>query len=487
MKRKITAITAVVLAVSVFFGFLAKKNDAYESLKPLMEVYAIIQDSYVDDEKTDPQDLVEEAINGMVKHLDPFSQYLDKQSYEDMTADTKAEFGGLGIEISIKDGQLTVVAPIEDTPAYRAGIKAGDKIIAIEGESTEGIDIMDAVHKLRGKPDTEVTITVQRGVEPKPRDITITRAIIKIKTARYYILGDDTGYIKINEFMGRADKVVNEAVREFNEKKINKLILDLRNNPGGLLDQSVRVSDFFLSKEKMIVYTQGREKSKRAEFKAEKDKIYKGDVVVLINNGSASASEIVAGALQDNKRAIVLGSRTFGKGSVQTIVPLSDKSALRLTTAQYFTPGGDKIHGVGIKPDIELDEPIPSSFTAGLYDDGHIEKFAVKYLKEHPEGLTAEMKESVKVSESDLKVLFEKDMDEKLLEEFGKFLRRESIDVKAQEFAADREIILRWIKSEIAKKHKGRDAERRASIENDTQVKRAINILNAFTRISEIQ
>jgi len=512
MKKKIILVGILLLSVYSFAGLFGNKKDkeSYEALKPLMEVYSIIQESYVDEEKTQPKDLVDGAIKGMVSKLDPFSQYLDPQSYKDMNEDTKAEFGGLGIEISIKDGQLVVVAPIEDTPAYKAGIKAGDKIMQIDGESTEGIDIMDAVHKMRGTPGTKVTITIQRGNDPTWKDYTITRDIIKIKTVRYNVIMNDIGYIKINEFMGDASGEINKALKSFKKKEIKKLIIDLRNNPGGLLDQAVKSADLFLPKGKMIVYTQGRSKDSKIEFKAEDDENYNAKIVILVNKGSASASEILAGALRDNNKAILLGTKTFGKGSVQTIIPLSDRSALRLTTAQYFTPSGKKIHGIGIEPDIELEEPLPSSYSASLYDKNYFEEFADSYLKKHPEGLSKlksqeksdeesgaknvtdttkiedKSKEEIKVSESDIKVLFKQTEDDKLFEEFKKWLKKEKNEaLQIQELTADKEILLNWIKTEIAKKQKGRGAAREIAVENDIQVKRAVNILNTLARLTE--
>ena len=483
MKKRFLLFVFVLTLVFSFALKADRQKEAYEALKPLMEVYAIIQESYVDEDKTKPKDLAESAIKGMVEHIDPFSQYMDPQAYKDMSDDTKAQFGGLGIEISVKDGQLMVVSPIEDTPAYNAGIKAGDKIMLIEGESTEGLDVMDAVHKLRGEPGTKVTISIQRGTIPDYKDYTIQRAVIKIETARYNTIGDDIGYIRINQFMGDGAEIVEKGLKEFKKDKIKRLIIDLRDNPGGLLDQSVRISDFFLPKGDMVVYTEGRSKSKGIEFRSENDPIYKGDIVVLINGGSASASEIVAGALQDHNRAVIVGTQSFGKGSVQTIIPLSDKSALRLTTATYMTPSGKKIHGVGIKPDIIMEEEIPSSYTASLFDRNVFEDFVKEYLKKHPEGIESAKKESVKVSESDIKVLFKKDDDQKLMDDFRKYLKEKKEDIKVQELAQDKSAILKWIKMEIAKNLKGRGASRKAAIENDTQVKRAIDLLNTMDKL----
>jgi len=480
MKRML--LYAVIISVLAAPAAHAKKDrDPYEALKPLMEVYAIIQESYVDTDKTDPDDLVQGAIKGMVTNLDPFSQYLDVQSYKDMNDDTKAEFGGLGIEISLnKDGQLIVVSPIEDTPAFKAGILAGDKIMQIEGESTDGLTVMDAVHKLRGEPGTKVTISIQRGNAQEWKDYTITRAIIKVQTVRFTTIGEDTGYIRINEFMGKAAAGVSEALDDFSKKKINKVVIDLRNNPGGLLDEAVRISEFFLPKDTMIVSTSGRDQEKAIKFRSEKDRKYKGRLVLIINEGSASASEILAGAMQDNKRAVIIGSRSFGKGSVQTIIPLSDKSALRITTAKYFTPNGKQIHGVGIKPDIELKEPVPTAYTVSLYDKGYFEEFASEFLKKNPEGLNGKEKSNVNVSEKDIKRIYKKGGDEDLLESFVKFVKTKDAEADVQEIASDRESILKNIKTEIGKKQGGRLASKNAAIENDIQIKRAVDILNTM-------
>jgi len=484
MKKNILLIILLIMVTAMPL-YAKKDRDAYEALKPLMEVYAIVQDSYVDEEKTVPDDLVTGAIKGMVQTLDPFSQYLDQQSFKDMNEDTKAEFGGLGIEISVKDGQLTVVAPIEDTPASNAGIQAGDKIMFIDGETTDGLEVMDAVHKLRGQPGTKVTITVQRGQE-QPKDYVITRAVIKIETARYSVINDKYGYIRINEFMGKASDVVLNAIGEFREKKIKKVIIDLRNNPGGLLDQAIKVSDIFLPNDKVIVSTAGRNKEKLQKFKSSDNIEFKGDIVIIVNEGSASASEILAGALKDNDKAVVIGTNTFGKGSVQTIIPLSDNSAIRLTTQQYFSPNGNKIHGVGIKPDIEIKDPVASSFSVDLLEKGLITEFVTDYLKKNPEGIDAAKKEKngAKVSESDIKVFFKKSFDEKLMEDFAKWLKQKGEDVQPQEFSSDNEILAKWIKTEMALKQKGRNVSRAVSVENDTQIKRAMDILDTVSRLS---
>ncbi|MGE5246714.1 MAG: S41 family peptidase [Verrucomicrobiota bacterium] len=353
--------TAAVLAVFVtgfVVGDLTTSRDsaqatvAYSQLKIFGEVLSLIQSSYVEEVNVD--NLVRGAINGMVQTLDPHSSYLTPDMLKQVEVETKGAFGGLGIEIGVKDGLLTVIAPIEDTPAARAGIRAGDKIVRIEKESTKNMTVMDAVKLLRGEPGTKVTITIVRESVPEPKNYTITRDIIKIKSVKSKALEDNIGYIRLVQFQQDSHQEVNRALQEFLKQKggLKGLILDLRNNPGGLLDQAVKVADEFIDSG-LIVYTDGRVEAQKTKYVAHKEGTYTGfPIVVLVNAGSASASEIVAGALQDHGRAIILGQRTFGKASVQTILPLEDGSALRLTTARYYTPNGRSIQARGIEPDI---------------------------------------------------------------------------------------------------------------------------------------
>ncbi len=353
--------TAAVLAVFVT-GFVvgdlttsrnsAQATVAYSQLKVFGEVLSLIQSSYVEEVNVD--NLVRGAINGMVQTLDPHSSYLTPDMLKQVEVETKGSFGGLGIEIGVKDGFLTVIAPIEDTPAARAGLQAGDKIVRIEKESTKNMTVMDAVKLLRGEPGTKVTITIVRESVPEPKNYTITRAIIKIKSVKSKAMEDNIGYIRLAQFQQDSHQEVNRALQEFLKQKggLKGLILDLRNNPGGLLDQAVKVADEFIDSG-LIVYTDGRVEAQKTKYVAHKEGTYSGfPIVVLVNAGSASASEIVAGALQDHGRAIILGQRTFGKASVQTILPLEDGSALRLTTARYYTPNGRSIQARGIEPDI---------------------------------------------------------------------------------------------------------------------------------------
>jgi carboxyl-terminal processing protease len=301
--------------------------------------------------------LVSGAINGMLHSLDPHSAYLTPDLYKELQSDTQGRFGGLGIEITVKGGILTVVSPIEDTPAFKAGIKPGDQIFKIEEEFTKDMSLVDAVKKMRGLKGTKINLTIRREGSPDLIDFSLVRDIIRVRSVRSRSLEPGYGYIRLAQFQERSDRDLQRALEKLAAEKggMKGLVLDLRNNPGGLLTQAVRVSDLFLESG-LIVYTEGRIEAQKQKYFAQKDGSWMDfPIVVLVNGGSASASEIVAGALQDHKRAVVLGTKTFGKGSVQTILPLDDSSALRLTTARYFTPNGRSIQTTGIVPDIVLD------------------------------------------------------------------------------------------------------------------------------------
>ncbi len=344
-------IVIVCFAVMVCNSAFANTVDIskYEKLKIFAKVMAIIDNNYVD--KVNDVNLVDDAIKGMVSSLDPHSSYMTKKEYNELKVVTTGKFGGLGIEITLKDGILTVIAPIEDTPAFRAGIKAKDMIMKINGKSTLGMSLQDAVKMMRGKPNTKVTITILRSKKQKPFDLTITRAIIHVKSVKYKKI-DNIGYLRILQFQQGTTKEVENALSKL--KNIKGLVIDLRNNPGGLLQEAIGVSDLFV-KQGVIVSIRGRNKDDTQYFYADNDNnepTY--PIVVLINSGSASASEIVAGCLKDDKRAIIMGVKSFGKGSVQSIIPLSDGSALRLTTARYYTPSGRSIQAVGIEPDVKV-------------------------------------------------------------------------------------------------------------------------------------
>src|SRR5918992_4165713 len=312
----------------------------YESLESFSNILAIVRKNYVEEVET--KNLVNGAINGMLHSLDPHSAYLTPDLYKELQMDTQGRFGGLGIEITVKNGVLTVVSPIEDTPAFKAGIKPGDMIFKIEDEFTKDMTLVDAVKKMRGPKGTKVRISVKREGVPELIDYTLERDTIRVQSVRSRVLDEGYVYVRLAQFQERSDRDLQRALEKLAGEKsgLKGLVLDLRNNPGGLLTQAVRVSDIFLDSG-LIVYTDGRIESQKQKFFAQKDSSSMDfPLVVLVNGGSASASEIVAGALQDHKRAVVLGTKTFGKGSVQTILPLDDNSALRLTTARYFTPNG---------------------------------------------------------------------------------------------------------------------------------------------------
>jgi len=338
----------------------AADSETYKNLKLFNEVLNMVEKNYV--EKIDPKVVIHGAIQGMIKSLDPHSVFMTAEQYNDLQADTKGTFSGLGIVITMQDDVITVVAPIEDKPAFIAGVKAGDKIIKIDGETTKDFTIMDAVHKLRGEKGTKVTITVVREGEADPIPFDIVRDVIEIKSVKYKIYHGDIGYIRISNFQETTADELNEALAKMGAENapLKGLVLDLRNNPGGLLTQSVEVSDVFL-KSGVIVSSKGRTKTSRRVAEARDDgNEPEAPIVILINGGTASAAEIVSGALHDNKRALLLGTRTFGKGSVQTIVPLKDGSALKLTIAKYYTPDGESIQAKGIVPDIMVEYVEPA-------------------------------------------------------------------------------------------------------------------------------
>ena len=356
-------------------------EDSYERLKVFTEVLSLIQANYVDETK--PRDLIYGGIKGMLETLDPHSSFLPPDIFKEMQVETQGSFGGLGIEITVKDRQLTVVAPIEGTPADRAGLHPGDRIVKIDGDPTKDMTLIEAVKKLRGPKGTSVTLTILREESPGPFDLTLVREVIDVKSVRAKDLGDGIAYIRISSFQERTGKDLLKAIEQFQKNGLSALVLDLRNDPGGLLNQAVQVSDLFLDKGQLIVYTEGRIKNQDLRFSAEHGaQVPKVPMVVLVNGGSASASEIVAGALQDWKRALVLGTKTFGKGSVQTVIPLSDGSGLRLTTAKYYTPKGRSIHGTGIVPDIVVEAPRPS---VAKGQGGQMEKEG-EAGKDRPEG-----------------------------------------------------------------------------------------------------
>jgi len=336
------------------------KKDLYSQVEIFSYALSTIQSEYVD-EKT-PQDLIYGALKGMLSSLDPHSEFMDPDEYKDLKTETEGKFGGLGVEIAIKDNLLTVIAPVEDSPAWRAGIKAGDRIVKIDHDITRDMDLDDAVKKLRGDPGTKVSITVLREKEDLVKDFIVTREIIHVDDIKDpHIIEDHIGYVRLTEFRENSYEELHQAMEKLKAQGADSLVLDLRNNPGGLLEVAIKIAEDFLPAGKTIVSTKGRQSSQDTIAKSENahGEFLDWPMAVMINEGSASGSEIVAGALRDNKRAVLVGVKSFGKGSVQSVIPLPDGSALRLTTARYFTPSGVCINGIGITPDVVVDENGP--------------------------------------------------------------------------------------------------------------------------------
>ncbi|HZV99315.1 MAG TPA: S41 family peptidase [Methylophilaceae bacterium] len=376
------AILGVMLSLN--YSAIADKDSKQQQLplddlRAFAEVFGKIKNDYV--EPVEDKKLITEAINGMLSGLDPHSSYLDVDAFKDLQAGTQGEFGGLGIEVGMEDGFVKVVSPIEDTPAYKAGLKSGDLIIKLDEAPVKGMSLNDAVKRMRGKPDTPITLTVLRKGEAKPLIFTLTRAVIKTQSVKYKLSEPGYGYIRITQFQEHTGEDLAKAIktlREQNKENFKGIILDLRNNPGGLLNAAVGVSAAFLPKGELVVYTEGRTEDAKMRLSANPENYVKGGaredylrnlsadlktipMVVLVNGGSASASEIVAGALQDHKRAVIMGTQSFGKGSVQTILPMNNGTAIKLTTARYFTPKGRSIQARGIVPDITVEEGIVST------------------------------------------------------------------------------------------------------------------------------
>ncbi len=357
-----------------------------EQLRTFADIFGRIKANYV--EPVEDKVLLENAIRGMVSGLDPHSNYLDSEDYKDLQVGTKGEFGGLGIEVGMEDGFVKVIAPIDDTPAQRAGVRSGDLIVRLDDTPVKGLSLNDAVKLMRGKPGTSIELTIIRKGEEKPLKISVVRDTIKVASVKGRLLDKQYGYLRISQFQSHTTSDLLKTLKRLEREAgtpLQGMILDLRNNPGGVLNAAVSVSDAFLTSG-LIVYTQGRDTDSQLRFEAAPDDVLNGaPMVVLVNEGSASASEIVAGALQDQKRAVIMGSQTFGKGSVQTIIPISDTSAVKLTTARYYTPSGRSIQAEGIKPDIEVGEaklsrvegngvkPIKEADLSGHLTNGNLE------------------------------------------------------------------------------------------------------------------
>jgi carboxyl-terminal processing protease len=395
------------LSLSIGHGVFAEREAEtaaslpVEELRTFSDVFGRIKNDSVED--VEDKTLLENAVRGMLSGLDPHSAYLDQEQFKELQVGTSGEFGGLGIEVGMEDGFVKVIAPIDDTPAQRAGVEAGDLIIRLDDTPVKGLSLNDAVKIMRGKPGTTLRLTIVREGVEQPLKIDIKRDVIKVKSVKQRMLADGFGYVRISQFQSKTAENMVDAVAELRKEAggpLKGLVLDLRNNPGGVLNGAVAVSDAFLKKG-LIVYTEGRVNDSKLRFNATPDDILdNAPLVVLVNQGSASASEIVSGALQDHRRAIIVGNQTFGKGSVQTILPLSNGTAVKLTTARYFTPSGRSIQAEGIKPDIELEqvrvsaadgafEPIKEADLSGHLSNGNGDG------KKKSDGEAADEKESL--------------------------------------------------------------------------------------------
>ena len=409
------------VALAVGRGVLAERNAAatastsalpLNELRTFTDVFAKVKQDYV--KPVTDKDLLDNAIRGMLDRLDPHSGYLDRDEFKQLEIDTSGKFGGLGIEVTMEDGFVKVISPIDDTPAQRAGVKPGDLIIRINDTPVKGLTLNQAVNMMRGKPGTKIALTIVRQGAAKPLQLTLTRAIIKVKSVKSRMLEPGYGYVRITQFQSGTGKGVVKAVEALEKKnggKLKGLVLDLRNNPGGVLNSAVSVSDAFLNKG-LIVYTKGRTPDSNLRFYATPgDVLHGAPMVVLVNGGTASAAEIVSGALQDNKRAVIVGTRTFGKGSVQTILPLSNGTALRLTTALYYTPNGHSIQAEGIIPNIVLDNfKVASAEGSGGLSfkesdlTGHLLNGDRKEITEKIDKFKAEQKSEMDLAKSDFQL-----------------------------------------------------------------------------------
>ncbi|HBZ87006.1 MAG: hypothetical protein A2509_03330 [Candidatus Edwardsbacteria bacterium RIFOXYD12_FULL_50_11] len=504
-RRKFALIVSAVVLFSVLAGGtigLFAQSRSFDQINFQLRIFSTafkqVLDRYVT--APDPQKLIYGAIKGMMETLDPHSVFMDAKTFRDLKSSTQGSFGGIGIQIGVRDEVLTVIAPMAGTPASRMGIQAGDRIVKIEGKPTKGITSDEAVGKLRGEPGSNVTITIEREGVSELMDYTITRALIEIESIPYYgFIADKIGYVWLANFSQKSGPDLSKALQDLEKQGMKQLILDLRSNPGGLLNEAVEVSSNFLDNGSLVVFTRGRLKESDQDYKASGQVLFgpkKGSMVVLVNQGSASASEIVAGAVQDWDRALVLGQTSFGKGSVQNVMPLGDSIAIKLTTAKYYTPSGRCIHrdnsawqsgdldslvedstasqevyatlgglkrkvygGGGITPDIKVDLPRLNRFQMDLERKTVFFKFAIKYTVGHsnlPKDLI---------------------VDESMVDEFTKLLKEDKIEYTPEEFKESRDYVKQGIKRELLSKLYGDKARTAYLLQNDAQAQKAVELL----------
>ncbi len=426
--------------------FAGDTEKTYDSLRVFNEIFNLLRTEYYDESKIDPEKLTHGAINGMIKSLDdPHTSYMSKDIFSELQTETKGEFGGVGIVIGVRDSWITVISPIDDTPGARAGIKAGDKIIEVNGESTEGFTTMDAVNLIRGKVGTSVNLTIRRESVQRPLHFDITRGIIQLESVKSKVIENHIGYIRISSFSEHTAEALEDHLYELTDQEVDSLIIDLRNNPGGLLSSAIQITDMFLDKG-TIVSIEGRVRGQDQVYKAHERTIAPDiPIIVLVNGGSASGSEIVAGAIRDNNRGILVGTKTFGKGSVQTVRELPDGSGIRITTALYYTPSGESIHKIGIEPDEVVKE--------------------IEITEEESEAIE-------KINELELVKIFVKDHKKYNKIEFNNFieqLTQKGITLKPA-------IVRRLIKNELEKNR----IPDLIDLDYDIQLKHSVNMLKSI-------
>jgi carboxyl-terminal processing protease len=498
----ILMLTLAFLTISVAGLVVAKAANVRDTMLLFQDVMHKVRDEYVD--QVDLEKLIYGGIRGMLNTLDPHSQFLTKKQYDDLMVSTHGSFGGLGIEIDIRNDWLTVIAPIEDTPAHRVGIIGGDRIVRIEGESTRGITMTDAIQKLRGPKGTDVTISIQREGESELLDYTITRDVIKIKSVPFAaMIDDELGYVRLAAFSDDTSDELREALKRLRSDGMEKLIIDLRRNTGGLLSQAIAVSEQFLEEDQIVVSTRGRQPQQNRQFKAG-SRAQGGDypLVVLVDNQSASASEIVAGAVQDLDRGLVVGLTTFGKGTVQSVMRLPGGNALKLTTAKYYTPSGRCINkyedydeddafimsegaadstqayytaagrtvygGGGIRPDVKIEPDELAKIASRLAREGLVFEFAVGYVARNGE------------------IPEEFGDDPELMQSFLEFLAEKEFEYTEEEFEEGSDFIDIMLRSEITRKIWGNDASYTIRLEGDSQLQKTVDLVREATTLSDL-
>lgn len=450
-------------------------DNTYKNLDPFAKALEYIVRSYVDEDKLKGNELMHGAIKGMLATLDTYSIFMDPEEFNELNEDTNGFFGGVGVEISIRNDILTVVTPYEKGPAWSKGVRAGDRILKVDGVSTKNMSISDAVKKIRGPKGTKVVLTILHEGAEKTEDVEITRDSIKVASVMSFITKDNIGYLRLRSFIQSSSGDVEKALSDFEKSRVKGIIFDLRNNPGGLLVSSIAIADKFLPKDKLIVFTKGRmEESNKKHYSFGGDAFYENiPLVLLVNKGSASASEIVTGALQDNKRAIVIGTQTFGKASVQSIYRIKEdsgkESGMKLTTAYYYTPSGKKIHDKGITPDVIVEPKLPADVVWRLRYYEHFINYSKKYVKDNP---NADVDNMI--------------IDDKIYDDFIKEVKSKGFVLIDNDLSISKDYIKKMIKVEIVKAVKGEDAGERAAAEMEDEVERAVELLNGYELFKKV-